>query len=730
MTNHLASATSPYLLQHAGNPIDWWPWGEDAFEQARRRDVPILLSVGYAACHWCHVMAHESFEDPDVAALVNEHFVAIKVDREERPDVDAVYMKTTQALTGSGGWPMTVFLTPDGDPFFAGTYYPPQPAAGMPSFTQVLTALADAWATRRDEVLASAATIVAHVADEFHALPAPATIDLPTVLAKASADFDAVHGGFGRAPKFPTPGLIDALLVTGEPASVDAAQRTLEAMLRGGIHDQVGGGFHRYSVDAGWVVPHFEKMLYDNALLLGSYTRAWCRTADHDHGLRVLFERAVRGVVRFLADDLQIEGGGFASSLDADSCDIRGMVHEGIYYVWSPELLVDALGETDAEWAAGVFHVTEVGTFEHGLSTLQLRGTPDWARLDGVLDRLREVRSTRFAPARDDKLVAAWNGFAIDALVNAAMVFGEPDWLTLAERAAGATWALWTGDELRRTAIDGVPGDAPGMAEDYGALALGLARLAGSDRIVGVARSRRLAARRGARSCDAGDGGFYDAPATDGLRPFARARDTSDNPTPSGTACLVTALRLVALLADRPDFADRADAAARTVHGMVEAAPRFAGWALADALIADQGRGGLTPAVAVIVTPPQSGQGDSEPGEPSSESRHPGERRDLPTDASSESLPTDASSESRHPGERRDLPTEVGGVSALAQAAWRMAPSGTAIVAGPEGTRGFAQHFDDRPAGAGGTAYVCRGTVCFAPASTIKGLRTALWQRA
>ena len=730
MANRLAEASSPYLLQHAENPIDWWPWTPDAFAEARRRDVPILLSVGYAACHWCHVMAHESFSDPEVAALVNAHFVAIKVDREERPDVDAVFMKATQALTGQGGWPMTVFLTPEGRPFFAGTYYPPEPAHGLPSFAQLVTALADAWTSRRDEVLTSADSIVAHLSDEFGTLPASGDLDLAQLHEKVSADFDPVHGGFGGAPKFPAPGLIDALLVTGEPASLDLAQRSLEAMLRGGIHDQVGGGFHRYSVDAGWVVPHFEKMLYDNALLLGSYPRAWCRTADHDHGLRVLFERAVRGVVRFLADDLQIEGGGFASSLDADSCDIRGMVHEGIYYVWSPELLVDALGETDAEWAAGVFHVTEVGTFEHGLSTLQLRGTPDWARLDGVLDRLREVRSTRFAPARDDKLVAAWNGFAIDALVNAAMVFGEPDWLTLAERAAGATWALWTGDELRRTAIDGVPGDAPGMAEDYGALALGLARLAGATGS-SVWLDRAVSLLDGALArFDAGDGGFFDAPATDGLRPFARARDTSDNPTPCGTACLVTALRLVALLADRADFADRADAAARTVHGMVEAAPRFAGWALADALIADQGRGGLTPAVAVIVTPPQSGQGDSEPGEPSSESRHPGERRDLPTDASSESLPTDASSESRHPGERRDLPTEVGGVSALAQAAWRMAPSGTAIVAGPEGTRGFAQHFDDRPAGAGGTAYVCRGTVCFAPASTIKGLRTALWQRA
>ena len=676
MSNRLAGSASPYLLQHAENPVDWWPWSPDAFAQARQRDLPILLSVGYAACHWCHVMAHESFEDPEVAALVNEHFVAIKVDREERPDVDAVYMKTTQALTGQGGWPMTVFLTPDGDPFFAGTYYPPVPAGGMPSFTQVVTALADAWATRRDEVLSSAAGIVAHVAEEFAALPAPPAVDLPAVLQRVSADFDPVHGGFGGAPKFPTPGLIDALLVTGEPSSVDAAQRSLEAMLRGGIHDQVGGGFHRYSVDAGWVVPHFEKMLYDNALLLGSYTRAWCRTADHDHGLRLLFERAVRGIVRCLADDLQLDEGGFAASLDADSADIGGTVHEGIFYVWSPELLADALGQPDADWAGEVFHVTAAGTFEHGLSTLQLRGTPDWSRLDRVIERLGEVRSTRFVPARDDKLVAAWNGFAIDSLVNAAMVFGEPDWLELAQRAAEATWGLWVDGALHRVGIDGVAGDAPGMAEDHGALALGLARLAGATGAA-VWLDRAITLLEAALPAfDAGEGGFYDAPVTDGLRPFARARDTSDNPTPSGTACLVAALRLVALLADHPDFAERADAAARTLHGMVEAAPRFAGWALADALIEDQARSRLTPAVAVIVTDEASGS-----------------------------------------------------IGELARAAWRMAPAGTAIVVGPAGTQGFAHHFDDRTAQDGPTAYVCRGTVCFAPASAPKQLRAALWQR-
>ena len=333
MANSLVNSQSPYLQQHAHNPIDWWPWVPEAFDEARRRDVPVLLSVGYAACHWCHVMAHESFEDAAVAALVNEHFVAIKVDREERPDVDAVYMKATQALTGQGGWPMTVFLTPDGRPFFAGTYYPPQPAGGMPSFTQVVTTLADAWATRRDEVLTSADAIVGHVAQEFGVLPDPEQLDITAVLERTSSDFDPVHGGFGRAPKFPAPGLIDALLVTGEPASLDIAQRTLAAMVRGGIHDQVGGGFHRYSVDAGWVVPHFEKMLYDNALLLGAYARGWRRTPQHDAQLRALFERVVRGTVGWLAREMVTPGGAFAASLDADSSDIRGMAHEGIYYV-------------------------------------------------------------------------------------------------------------------------------------------------------------------------------------------------------------------------------------------------------------------------------------------------------------------------------------------------------------------------------------------------------------
>ena len=676
MPNRLADAASPYLQQHADNPIDWWPWCPEAFAEARTRSIPVLLSVGYAACHWCHVMAHESFSDPEVAALVNAHFVAIKVDREERPDVDAVYMRATQALTGQGGWPMTVFCTPDGRPFFAGTYYPPVARGGMPSFTDVVEAIAGAWRDRGEEVHGSADAVVAHLAETFTPPISEHRLDVFAAMDRVSSDFDLLHGGFGTAPKFPPPLLIDALLVKGDPGALDVAQRTLEAMARGGICDQIGGGFHRYSVDAGWVVPHFEKMLYDNALLLGSYVRGWRRTPDHEPALRGLFERVVRGIVGWLERELRLEGGGFAASLDADSADVRGVMAEGIYYVWSPETLVDALGEQDANWAASTFHVTTAGTFEHGFSTLQLRGNPDSERLAAVSARLLEIRERRWAPARDDKVVAAWNGWLIDSLVWAAQVFGEPGWLELARGAAEHLWAVhWVDGRLRRVSRDGVAGESAGLAEDYGAVAQGFATLAG---VLGEGAWLERAVTVLTTALElfgAPDGGFFDT-AADAESLYVRPRDVSDNPTPSGTSALIAALRSVALLADRPEFAERADAAAVTVRATAEGAPRFAGWGLADALIADDARKGLAPAVAVVV---------SADGDPQGE---------------------------------------------LTRAAWRMAPAGTALLTGRPGTPGFAHHFEGRePVDGAPTAYVCRGTVCFAPATTIEELRTALWSR-
>ncbi len=386
MPNRLAESSSPYLLQHADNPVDWWEWGPDAFAEARRRDVPVLLSVGYAACHWCHVMAHESFEDEATAALMNERFVNVKVDREERPDVDAVYMEYVQAMTGQGGWPMTTFLTPEGEAFYAGTYFPPTPRHGMPSFPQLLLAISSTWAERRDEATAAAGRITQALADRAPAGAAGSTPPTPEELSAAvtrlSASFDPRRGGFGGAPKFPPSMVLEWLLRhharTGEPSALAMAARTFEAMARGGMYDQLGGGFARYSVDAEWVVPHFEKMLYDNALLLRAYLHWWRATGSP------LARRVVEETAEFLLRDLRTPEGGFASALDADTDGV-----EGLTYAWTPAQLTDALGPDDGAWAAALLEVTPSGTFEHGASTLQLLADPDdegrWAEVRGRL---------------------------------------------------------------------------------------------------------------------------------------------------------------------------------------------------------------------------------------------------------------------------------------------------------------------------------------------------------
>ncbi|HET9899655.1 MAG TPA: thioredoxin domain-containing protein, partial [Actinomycetes bacterium] len=399
MANRLATSTSPYLLQHQDNPVDWREWSPEAFAEAERRDVPVLLSVGYAACHWCHVMAHESFEDEAIATVMNDNFVNVKVDREERPDVDAVYMEATQAMTGHGGWPMTVFCTPDGEPFYCGTYFPPQPRHGMPSFAQVLAGVAEAWRDRREQVREVGADVTRRLSSRS-TLPsgvAPPTAEqLNTAVQVLRQDFDYEHGGFGAAPKFPPSMVLEFLLRhharTGDEHALQMAELTCERMARGGMYDQLGGGFARYSVDNRWVVPHFEKMLYDNALLLRVYLH-WYRATGSPLAYRI-----VRETADWMLRDLLTAEGGFSSALDADSEGV-----EGRYYVWTP----DEVGEE----AAGLFSVTPNGTFEHGASVLQLLHDPsDVEQWRAERARLLSVREGRVPPSRDDKVVAAWNG--------------------------------------------------------------------------------------------------------------------------------------------------------------------------------------------------------------------------------------------------------------------------------------------------------------------------------
>src|SRR5512133_189139 len=577
--NRLASATSPYLLQHAENPVHWWPWSDEAFAAAAERQVPVFLSVGYAACHWCHVMAHESFEDPQLASVINDQFVAIKVDGEERPDVDAVFMHATQALTGQGGWPMSVFLTPERKPFYAGTYFPPTARHGLPSFMQVLQAISEAWRDRRSELLISASEIARQLA-QAATLPDSGELtaeDCEQALLVLQQEFDPRYGGFGRAPKFPPSMVLEALLRDGSEPAMLMAARTLEAMARGGIYDQIGGGFARYSVDAGWVVPHFEKMLYDNALLLGAYVHWWRRTRNP------LAERIVTETVAWLLREMQTEQGGFASSLDADSKDDHGELREGAYYVWNRDQLRAALGE-DAAWAADVSSVTPAGTFEHGASTLQLLSDHDQLRFADVRERLRIARDQRSRPGRDDKIVAAWNALLVDALVEAAMIFDRPDWLARASETAEFLWAVhWRNGRLRRTSRDGVVGEAVAILEDYAALALAAVRLAAAHAAPEwLARAEQLLEVIMEQFDDAGRG-FFDT-AADAEQLYARPQDPTDNATPSGLSAAVHALRLTAELTGEERYASRADQAAASASELVRRAPRFAGWLLADAI--------------------------------------------------------------------------------------------------------------------------------------------------
>ncbi|MBD0292232.1 MAG: thioredoxin domain-containing protein [Jiangellaceae bacterium] len=586
MPNRLARSASPYLLQHQDNPVDWWEWGDEAFAAAARRDVPVLLSVGYAACHWCHVMAHESFEDAAIAEFVNGHFVPVKVDREERPDVDAVYMEAVQALTGQGGWPMTAFLTPEGRPFYAGTYFPPRPQHGMPSFRQVLEAVASAWADRRGEVEGAAAHIAGRLsAERLLAGRQPPNSDrLDRAVRRLVQEFDAEHAGFGSAPKFPPSMVLEFLLRHHARTADDDALRmgvaTADRMARGGMYDQLGGGFARYSVDREWVVPHFEKMLYDNALLLRVYAHWWRSTGS------ALARRVATETAEFLLRDLRTREGGFASALDADT-QVEGRSVEGATYVWTPAQLRDVLGAEDGSWAAELLGVTTSGTFEHGASTLQLRHEPaDGGRWARVRARLLEARRARPQPERDDKVVTAWNGLAIAALADGGAVLERPDWVDAAVECADLLVRVHLDDHgrLARVSRDGRAGTHPAVLEDYGDLAEGLlALVTATDDPVWLSFAEQLLDVVLTRYAHPA-GGFYDtADDSTDRRLVRRPLDPTDTATPSGLSAAAGALLTFAAFTGSDRHREAATRALALYDGLGGEAPRFAGWGLATA---------------------------------------------------------------------------------------------------------------------------------------------------
>ena len=561
MPNRLATESSPYLRQHAANPVDWYPWGEDAFDAARATDRPILLSVGYAACHWCHVMAHESFEDPATAAVMNELFVNVKVDREERPDVDNIYMQAVQAMTGRGGWPMTVFLTPDGDPFYGGTYFPPTDAQGMPSFTRLMRSVANAWTTKRDAVHATTATLRELYANAAAPLTPSGTTGAATIDAAVATMLrlsDGEHHGFGGAPKFPQTMALDFLLRHGtrhgDERVLGVVTESFLAMARGGIHDQIGGGFARYATDREWIVPHFEKMLYDNALLARLGVHLVQSTASAE------IERVTRDTIDWVLREMTGPEGGMYSSIDADS---EG--EEGRFYIWTREELRTVLGE-HYDVAVVAYGISAHGNFDgRTILTAPLPMEIIAARLDcsvhdaelrvaAVRALLLAARDRRVRPDTDHKRVAAWNGLMLSALADAARAFDDPSYLASAERLAGFLVSqMIVGDRVARTWIDGIA-KAPGFLEDQAAVAAGFLSLyqaTGMVEALDVARALGTAMLRDFWDAEARS--FYDT-AHDHATLITRPRDLSDNATPSGSSLACDVLLHLASLDDVPAY--------------------------------------------------------------------------------------------------------------------------------------------------------------------------------
>jgi uncharacterized protein YyaL (SSP411 family) len=551
--NRLAEQTSPYLLQHADNPVEWYPWGEEALERARAEDRPIVLSVGYAACHWCHVMAHESFEDAETAALMNEHFVNVKVDREERPDLDAVYMEAVVAMTGHGGWPMTVFLTPAGEPFYGGTYFPPEPRHGLPSFRQVLEALAEAWRERRAEVTRSAAQLVEAVQRSSALAPStdPLTESLlPAAVRGLRQSFEPAFGGWGRAPKFPNAPVLELLLRRAdEPDALAMATRTLDAMAAGGMYDLLGGGFHRYSVDERWLVPHFEKMLYDNALLVPAYLHGWLVTGTPR------YREVVEETVEYLLRELLLEDGGFASAQDADTNGV-----EGLTFTWS-----------EAEGVPAEL----LQPFEHGRSILRGELDPE------LKARLLAERERRPKPLRDDKVIASWNGLALAALAEAGRRLGRPEWVAAARGVGELLLGPLSDGEgrlLRSSRAGRTSGG--GFLDDYANVAHGLLELhVATGELRWLEEANRLARLAVELFGDEERGGFFLAP-RDAEQLVARTKELQDHPLPSGNAMLAHVLLRLARIYGDDELERRAVSVFRLVRPALERAPASFGWAL------------------------------------------------------------------------------------------------------------------------------------------------------
>jgi uncharacterized protein YyaL (SSP411 family) len=587
MPNRLANESSPYLLQHRDNPVDWYPWSEEAIQKARREEKPIFLSIGYSACHWCHVMEHESFDNEAIARVLNENFVSIKVDREERPDLDQIYMNAVQMLTGHGGWPMSVFLTPDLKPFYGGTYWPPSGSRGMPGFDQILAAVIDAWKNRREHALTAAEQLTAELQNVGQVAGGDAgslnagLIDL--AVSQLHRAFDSAYGGFGSAPKFPHPMDLQLLVRvaqrTGQSAHLDMVRLTLDRMAAGGIYDHLGGGFARYSVDARWLVPHFEKMLYDNALLAEAYLDAYLVTGDANYA------RVLRETLNYVIRDMTDPAGGFYSTEDADS---EG--HEGLFYTWTPDEMEAVLGEERGATFGRVYDVSDVGNFE-GRNILNLPKTLEQsaailrrdpvelaAELADSREKLFVAREKRVRPGRDDKVIVAWNGLMVSAMARAGAALNEPEYVITADEVAKFILKKMRGADgrLLHTYRNG-QAKLGAYLDDYASLANSLVTLyeANFDERL-IDEAARLMDTVLEKFADPAGGGFFYT-ANDHEQLITRTKELTDSSTPSGNALAATALLRLGKLLGRRDYLDAAEKTLAAAVPIMERAPMAAG---------------------------------------------------------------------------------------------------------------------------------------------------------